>query len=72
MMNENAEPATTHPEAANKFSGADDEVRALRDRVRAAKARVETAMLYTMWSEVRVELRAAHAELVKVLADVGA
>ena len=45
--------------------------RALRDRVHAAKRRLEMAMQYTMWSEVRVELRAAHAELAKALADIG-
>ncbi len=71
MTNENPEPATTHPDGANKLSVADDEVRALRDRVHAAKRRLEIAMQYTMWSEVRVELRAAHAELAKALANIG-
>lgn len=61
----------TSLEGAHALSIPNDDVRALRDRVRAAKARLETAMQYTMWSEVRVELRAAHAELAKALADIG-
>jgi|CZKU01.1.fsa_nt_gi hypothetical protein len=61
---------TQLPES-QKLSVSDDKVRAIRDRMRAAKTRVEIAMQYTMWSEVREELRAAHSELALALAHIG-
>ena len=72
MTNENRdEPMSAPTSGAPTLSVFSDDVRALRDRVHAAKKRLEMAMQYTMWSEVRVELRAAHAELAKALADIG-
>ena len=61
----------TSLEGAHALSIPNDDVRALRDRVHAAKRRLEMAMQYTMWSEVRVELRAAHAELATALDRLG-
>jgi len=72
MTNESGDESTsTRLEGARPLGLPDYEVRSLRDRVHAAKKRLEMAMQYTMWSEVRVELRAAHAELAKALADIG-
>jgi hypothetical protein len=49
----------------------DDKVRVIRDRMRAAQTRVETALSYVMWSEVRVELRGVQTDLAEALALIG-
>jgi hypothetical protein len=54
-----------------KLSVSDDKVRAIRDRVCAAKTRVEIAMTYTMWSEVREELRGVQSDLAVALTHIG-
>lgn len=53
------------------LSVSDDRVRAIRDRINAAKARVEIAMQYTMWSEVREELRGVQSDLAMALDHLG-
>jgi hypothetical protein len=71
MTNENCdEPMSEPTSGVPTLSIPDDDVRPLRDRVHAARRHLEIAMQFTMWSEVRVEMRAAHAELMKVLADI--
>ena len=54
-----------------KLSVADDKVRCIRDRMRAAQTRVETALAYVMWPEVRQELRQVQVELAEALALIG-
>ena len=49
----------------------DDKVRVIRDRMRAAQTRVETALSYVLWSEVRVELRGVQSVLAEALALIG-
>lgn len=56
---------------SERLSVSDDKVRAIRDRMRAAKTRVEIAMQYTMWSEVREELRGVQSDLAAALAHIG-
>jgi hypothetical protein len=55
----------------DRLSVADDKVRAIRDRMRAAQTRVETALAYVMWPEVRQELRQVQVELAEALALIG-
>jgi|CXWL01.1.fsa_nt_gi hypothetical protein len=55
-----------------KLSVADDErVRAIRDRISAAKTRVEIALEYVMYPEVREELRNVKSDLALALAHIG-
>lgn len=50
---------------------ADERVRAMRARVSAAKARVEAALEYVMFPEVRQELKSARSDLAAALAYIG-
>jgi hypothetical protein len=61
----------SHAPETEKLSVSDDKVRAIRDRMRAGKTRVEIAMQYTMWSEVREELRGVQSDLAAALAQIG-
>ncbi len=45
----------------------DDNLEAIRARLDAAREHLERAMSYTMWPEVREELRALRAELARAL-----
>ena len=49
----------------------DDRVRAIRDRMNAAKTRIEIALGYVMFSEVREELRNVQSDLAVALAYIG-
>jgi hypothetical protein len=83
MTDENRKSEAACQEDARTLNVADDNAspteqsstegasRALHDRVRAAKTRVDIAMKYTMWSEVREALRAAQSELAAALAHFG-
>ncbi len=51
---------------SSKVSG--DDIRAIRERIRAAEARIETALGYVMFPEVREHLRNAHFDLEVALA----
>ena len=56
----------------DKLSVYDDErVRAIRDRMRAAKTRIEIALGYVMFPEVREELRSVQVDLAVALAYIG-
>jgi hypothetical protein len=56
----------------NRSSGvSDDNIRAIRDRLSSAKKGVDIAMQYTMWSEVREELRKAQSDLAMALSCIG-
>lgn len=50
---------------------ADDRVRAIRDRMNAAKLRVQIAMQFTMHKEVREQLRSVQSDLAMALAYIG-
>jgi hypothetical protein len=70
MKSANTKPEVMGQEVAPTLNVADPAVRGVRDHLRVAKTRVEIAMQYTMWSEVREELRAAHSELTTALAHI--
>jgi hypothetical protein len=60
-----------HDDNNSKLTVSDDGIRAIHDRVHAAKARIETAMLYVMFPEVREELRNVQSDLAVALAYIG-
>jgi hypothetical protein len=49
----------------------DDRVRAMRDRMQAARTRIEIAMQFVMFPEVRKELRGVQSDLAEALAYIG-
>jgi hypothetical protein len=53
---------------ARSVSVSGDNVRAIRERIRAAEARIEVALGYVMFPEVREALRKAHFDLEVALA----
>ena len=53
------------------LSVADDSIRAVRDHVRLAKVRIESALGYVMYPEVREELRKARSHLALTLTHIG-
>ncbi len=56
----------------DKLSVSEDErVRAIRNRMQAAKTRIETAMQFVMFPEVREELRCVQIDLAVALAYIG-
>lgn len=56
-----------------KLSVSEDErVRAIRDRISAAKTRIEIALEYVMYPEVREELRNVKSDLAVALSHIGA
>ncbi len=55
-------------DSARSSKVSDDDVRAVRERIRAAEARIEAAMGYVMFPEVRDLLRNAHFDLEVALA----
>jgi hypothetical protein len=59
-----------HHDDNRKLTVSDEGVRAIHDRVHAAKARIETAMLYVMFPEVREELRNVQSDLAVALAHI--
>ncbi len=54
-----------------KLSVSDERVRAIRDRIWVARTRLEIAMAFTMWSEVREELRGIQSDLAIALGYIG-
>jgi hypothetical protein len=56
---------------STRLSVQDERVRAIRDRISAAKARVEIALEYVMYPEVREELRSVKSDLAVALAYIG-
>ena len=54
-----------------RLSVEDERVRAIRDSLWAAKARLEEATRYVMFPEVRQRLRGAQADLAQALAHIG-
>ena len=70
MSNEGMKPSTNGDEV-QRLSIEDDNVRAIRNRLWAAKARVETAMHYVMFPEVREELRGVQLDLAQALERIG-
>lgn len=49
----------------------DKRVRAIRDRMNAAKLRIQIAMQFTMHKEVREQLRSVQSDLAVALAHIG-
>jgi hypothetical protein len=49
----------------------DGRVRAIRDRMNAAKLRIQIAMQFTMHGEVREQLRSVQSDLAVALAYIG-
>jgi hypothetical protein len=62
---------STCGERARTLSVADESVRAVRDHVCAAKARIEVALGFVMFPEVRQELRKARSHLDLTLSYIG-
>lgn len=60
MSNENKRPMCVE----------DESVRAIRNRLWAARSRIERAMLYVMFPEVREELRNVQSDLAVALAHI--
>lgn len=56
---------------STRLSVQDDRVRAIRDRVSAAKLRIEIAMRFTMHKEVRNQLRSVQSDLAVALSHIG-
>ncbi len=54
-----------------RLSVYDDRVRAIRDRMNTAQCRVQIAMQFVMYPEVREELRKAQADLALALSYIG-
>jgi hypothetical protein len=62
---------TKLPESKTPLSISDERVRAIRNRMWAAKTRIEIAMGYVMFPEVREELRCVQSDLAVALAYTG-
>ena len=56
---------------STRLSVQDDRVRAIRDRMCAAKTRIEIALGYVMYPEVREELRNVKSDLAVALSYIG-
>lgn len=56
---------------STRLSVQDERVRAIRDRMCAAKARIEIALEYVMYPEVREELRNVKSDLAVALSYIG-
>jgi hypothetical protein len=59
------------PNDNRRLSVEDERVRAIRDRMRAAKTRIELALSYVMFPEVREELRCVQSDLAVALDYIG-
>ncbi|MGD0680132.1 MAG: hypothetical protein ABSC94_32520 [Polyangiaceae bacterium] len=59
------------PPESVKLSVCDESVRAIRDRLWVAKSRIEIAMRFTMWTEVRQELEGVQSDLATALKFIG-
>jgi hypothetical protein len=55
---------------SDRLSVEDESVRAIRNRVNAAKLRIEIAMRFTMHREVREQLRCVQSDLAVALAYI--
>jgi uncharacterized protein (DUF2461 family) len=58
-------------ETNRTLSVEDESVRAIRNRLWATRTRLEAAMSYVMYPEVREELRQAHAHLTDAFSYIG-
>ena len=58
-------------ESKRTLSVEDESVRAIRNRLWSAKTRIETAMTFVMYPEVRQELREVQADIARALEFIG-